>query len=818
MDGIATYNKKRDFTRTPEPRGRVAASSKGAGKYLIQKHDASHVHYDFRLEIGGVLCSWAIPKGPSLDPHQKRLAVRTEDHPMAYGDFEGTIPKGEYGGGTVMLWDRGTWKPDGNPREGLRKGSLKFELMGERLKGSFVLTRLRSRGREKRENWLLIKRSDATAHEGGADDVVRDHEDSVVSGRTMNEIATARGKQWHSNRKQQASEELPEEKAVAAPKHAIRKIEVAKLKGSRKARLPQKFSPQLATLVEDPPDDKGWISEIKFDGYRMVVRIDDGAVKIFSRNGLPWEKKLPTVAASLAKLAVKQAWLDGEIVALDDNGRSNFSKLKDILGGEGKSEIYFFLFDVMYLDGYDVTGCRQQDRKALLEYILGESPPPYLKYSDHVEGFPERIRQRACEMHLEGIIAKQADAPYRQQRSKSWLKLKCIQREEFIVVGYTDPQGTREGFGALHMGYYDKNGDLHYAGGVGTGFNVKTLKAIHKKLQEQTRRIPPSILIHGEPPPKKMHWVKPTLVAETQYIDWTDGGSIRHAVFMGLRDDKTPSDVVREPPTEPKSRFTGSGTVVTAASPKAGKAHPKSKKTPRPEVASVIDNRRAKGEAVELTHPDKKLWPADKLTKRDLADYWQRAGEYALPHIAGRPLALVRCPDGIDGEKFFQKKISPGFPSQIMDIKVGGDQVMAIRDSDGLQALAQMAAIEIHPWGSTVDDIEKPTLIVLDLDPDQGLDFDDVVGAAHDVRDALDTAGLKSFCKTTGGKGLHVVVPLRPELGWDEVKAFAKSVAAGFAKMEPKRFTDDLSKKSRRGRIFIDYLRNGRGATGKSVV
>lgn len=798
MAGIGTYNRKRNFSRTAEPPGKVSAPSKGEPRFVVQKHDASRLHYDFRLEIDGVLCSWAVPKGPSLDPGEKRLAVRTEDHPMEYGGFEGTIPQGEYGGGSVMLWDQGTYKPIGNAREGLKKGDLKFELRGKRLRGSFVLARMKPRPKEKTGNWLLIKHRDDAARPGSGDAVVRENTQSVKTARGMDEIA-AGSKTWASNR-------TKKKKAKPADR-----IDPAKLTGARKARMPQKMSPQLATLIEEPPPGSDWLSEIKFDGYRMLARIEDGEVRIFSRNGLPWEQKLPKIARSLARLKVTSAWLDGEIVVLDEDGRSSFGRLKNALGGE-QGEIFFFVFDILHLDGLNLMNCRQDDRKAVLAQVLGLEPPAWLKYSDHMAGLPERIRERACEMNLEGIIVKAADAPYRQQRTRNWLKLKCIQREEFVVVGYTDPQGSREGFGALHLGYYDADGRLHYAGGCGSGFNARMLKNLHARLETSMRKIAPSILIHGDGPPKRLNWVKPGIVVETQFTEWTDGGSVRHAVFLGVRDDKTPSDVVRDPPTAPIGRFSGAGTVVTAVAARSRKRI-EAKDKEKPVAPAVIDNRRDEAEGVRLTHPAKLLWPDEKISKTDLAAYWKRAGIHALPHIAGRPLALVRCPDGIGAEQFFQKKVSPGFPRQIEDIHLGDEQVIAIRDADGLRALSQMAAIEIHPWGSTLDAIERPTQIVIDLDPDKGLDFEDVVDAALQVRDAFKTAGLVSFCKTTGGKGLHVVVPFRPTLEWDEAKAFARSIAAAFTGAEPRRFTDVAAKKSRGGRIFIDYLRNSRGAT-----
>jgi bifunctional non-homologous end joining protein LigD len=822
---IATYNRKRNFRRTAEPPGEVSRTSQGLPRFVIQKHDASRLHYDFRLEIDGVLASWAVPKGPSLDPGEKRLAVRTEDHPVAYGSFEGRIPEDEYGGGTVMLWDRGTYRPIGNARDGLRKGDLKFELNGSRLQGSFVLARMRGRreknGRAKKdgENWLLIKHRDAAARPGSGDAVVREFTDSVDSDRSLQQIASGDAV-WHSNRAAKRSTgrttgRLKEEKTVARRKTKIARIDVAGLKGARKARMPAKIAPQLATLVEAAPAGKGWISEIKFDGYRMLARIDDGDVKIFSRNGLPWAKKLPAIARSLGRLKAKQAWLDGEIVVLDAEGKSDFGRLKDALGGESPGDVFFFLFDILYLDGYNTMACRQDDRKRLLESVLGGDPPPFLKYSGHMAELPERIQRQACRMHLEGIIVKAADAPYQQRRSRNWLKLKCIQREEFVVIGYTDPQGTRAGFGALHLGYYDRDGDLHYAGGMGAGFNTKTLLAIEKTLARHVRKIPPAIWIHGEKPPAKMHWVRPEMVVETQYIDWTGAGALRHAVFLGIREDKAAADVVRDPPTDAVSRYSGTGTIVTAARAKPKPKAKQGRKPPpgRADVPAIIDNRQPDDGAVRLTHPNRLLWPEENLSKQDLAAYWERAADHALPYIGGRPLALVRTPDGIAGETFFQKKASPGFPRQILDLELEDEAVIAIDSREGFRALAQMSAVEIHPWGSTIEDISKPNLIVMDLDPDAGLDFEDVIHAAHDLRDALKAVGLHSFCKTTGGKGLHVVVPFRPQLGWDQIKAFAKSVATAFARSDPKRFTDALPKRARKGRIFIDYLRNGRGAT-----
>lgn len=823
MSGIATYNAKRDFKKTPEPPGKIGARRSRNLHYVIQKHDATRLHYDFRLEIGGVLASWAIPKGPSLDSGERRLAVRTEDHPMDYGGFEGTIPKGEYGGGTVMLWDRGTWEPEGKePAQAqLRKGSLKFSLRGERLHGSFALVRMKPRKGEKAENWLLIKHSDEAAQRGSDDQVVRANTTSVASERSMDEIAQG-SEVWHSNRGNangKAAEPPSVEKAGKAQKAKARRKakttppDPSRIDGARKARAPAKLSPQLATLSEEAPTDSGWLSEIKFDGYRMVAHVDDGKVTIFSRNGIDWSKKLPEIAASLAKLPVKNAWLDGEVVSLNGEGHSSFSLLKTALSDKRTGQLLFYVFDLLHLDGYSLTDCRQIDRKTALAQVLAD-PPPLIKYSEHFEGVPERVKEQACAMHLEGVICKRADAPYRAERNRNWLKLKCIQREEFVVVGYTDPKGSRTGFGALLMGYYDPKGALHYAGGVGSGFNQKTLADLHERLKKLERKIGPRIIVHGEEgPPRGIRWVKPELIAELQFTEWTGDGVLRHATFLGLREDKEPMDVVREPPDSVAEGHAISASAIVTAKPPRSKAKRKKVSKKQADVPAIIDNRRDGNAEVALTHPDRVIWPDARLTKADLAAYWETMAELALPHIAGRALALVRCPDDIEGEQFFQKKVSPGFPRQVLDLEAGGERVLAIEDADGLRALAQMSAIEIHPWGSRLDDIERPDRLIFDFDPDSTVGFGQVIEAAHMLGDVLDEAGLKSFPKTTGGKGLHVVLPIRPEMEWDQAKEFCHDVARWMVRRDPQRFTAELAKAKRKGRIFVDYLRNGRGAT-----
>jgi bifunctional non-homologous end joining protein LigD len=680
---------------------------------------------------------------------------------------------------------------------------------------------MKPRKGEKAENWLLIKHSDDAAKRGSEDEVIRRNTTSVASKRSMDQIAKG-SKVWRSKRTKSngkaAAEPAKMAKAGRQQKNKARRKaksappDPAKTEGARKAAATRKLAPQLATLAEEAPTDAGWLTEIKFDGYRMVAHIDDGDVTILSRNGLDWSNKLPEIAASLARLPVKNAWVDGEVVALTGEGHSSFSQLKTALSDKRTGSLVFYLFDLLYLDGYSLAGCKQVDRKNLLAQVLAD-PPPLIRYSEHFEGVPERVKEQACAMHLEGVICKRADAPYRSDRNRNWLKLKCIQREEFVVVGYTDPKGSRTGFGALLMGYYDDKGALHYAGGVGTGFNEKMLAELHKRLQQLERKIGPRIIVHGEEgPPRGMHWVKPELVAELQFTEWTGDGVLRHATFLGLREDKEPMDVVREPPEAvAEGHALSAGSIVTAKPPRSKTRRKTAKK--KIDVPAIIDKRRDGDGEVSLTHPDRVLWPDEKLTKEHLAVFWDTMADLAIPHIAGRALALVRCPDGIAGEQFFQKKVSPGFPRQILDLQVAGERVLTIEDADGLRALAQMSAIEIHPWGSRLDDIERPDRLVFDFDPDPTVTFARVVDAALMLRKALDEAGLQSFPKTTGGKGLHVVVPIRPEMEWDAAKAFCHDVARWMVRSDPQRFTAELAKAKRKGRIFVDYLRNGRGAT-----
>ena len=820
---LRTYNAKRDFARTPEPRGGARRAKKSALRFVIQKHDASHLHYDFRLEVGGVLKSWAVPKGPSLDPKQRRLAVEVEDHPLDYGDFEGTIPEGQYGGGTVMVWDQGTWTPEEEPEKALKKGTLHFHLDGERLKGEFILTRLKRRPKEKRNNWLLIKRSDETARAGSNDKVVRENLTSVATGRDLDAIAAGdapKGKAKKAEARQEKIRALKKKSpAQAKRKHgqAAQRLDPAAIADSRRAKLPRAFAPQLATLTEEVPEGKEWLSEIKFDGYRMLARIERGKVSIWSRNGLDWTRKLPNLIPPLEALGLHEAYLDGEVVSLDTEGRSNFGQLKSDLSDGRSDRLFYYLFDLPYLYGHDLQRCRLIDRKDALKALLRGHDGGALRFSDHIEGSAEPMRAKACAMHLEGIICKQADSRYEQGRSRSWLKVKCVGREEFVVLGFTEPSGSREGLGALHLGYYDGEGALHYAGGVGTGFNRKTLAALRRELEKLEVKTGPSIVFHAGEIPKGIRWVKPKLVVEVQYGSWTPDKILRHSTFLGLRDDKAAEEVVREAPESdadlgaPAITRRPGARILVARKPSKRPAAARGKTAKA--MPAIIDARETDDGEVRLTHPDRVLWPDAKITKADLAAYWRTMAEAALPHIANRPLALVRCPDGAEGQCFFQKHASPGFPKPIKTVRVGKEDILVVEDTDGLVSLAQMSVLETHLWGSHLKTIEKPDQIVIDLDPDEGLKFARVVEGAHAVRKLLGELGLESFCKTTGGKGLHVVVPLKPAAGWPEVKSFAKAIANHLAASDPEAYVAVASKRARKGRVFVDYLRNGRGAT-----
>ncbi len=792
---LEEYQRKRDFGKTPEPAGATSRRKKLAPaglSFVVQKHAASRLHYDFRLELNGVLLSWAIPKGPSLDPGEKRLAVHVEDHPIEYGGFEGVIPKGQYGGGTVLLWDRGTWTPlEPDPDAAYRKGSMKFRLDGEKLHGNWALVRMGGKAAPKRpgdhENWLLIKERDEEAVPGSEAALVDDNPLSVATGRAMDAIAAERDRVWESGKGEIKQEPAPARKPAAAAKRPA---------GARKAALPETIEPQLATAAERAPDGSGWLHEIKYDGYRLLARVNRGTVRLTTRKGLDWTAKFTALARALAALPVETAIIDGEVVALDEEGKTNFATLQDAIARGDTGALLYYAFDLLYRDGYDLTAVLLDQRKAALAEIVPPNADGMVRYSDHQEGRGPDFLRHVADYGLEGIVAKRRDRPYRPGRSGDWLKIKCTNREEFVVIGFTDPSGTRLGFGALVLGYYDEQRRLHYAGRCGTGFSDALLGDLRRRLDAIARKRSAAIVPPGTPV-KDVHWVEPQFVAEVQYSNWTSDGLLRHAAFQGLRDDKSAEEVMTTP--KPAANL-------------AAKPSPS-----QPAASAPARDGSITFQGVRLTHPDRLLYPDTSITKLVLAQYYAAIASWALPELSNRPLSLVRCPDGQGRQCFYQKHLSSGVPDALGQVEIpeksGSEIYLVIKDLAGLVAMVQMAVLEIHPWGSTVGKVDTPDRITFDFDPDEGLPWERVTEAALDMRQALDGIGLQSFVKTTGGKGLHVVVPVAPKLGWDAIKEFAKWVAERFVTAYPDRFTSNMAKRARTGRIFIDYLRNGRGST-----
>ncbi|MGF6283459.1 DNA ligase D [Pseudomonas silensiensis] len=784
------YNRMRDFSATSEPAAGKRSGKKKAKdhalQFCIQKHDASRLHYDFRLELDGALKSWAVPKGPSLDPKVKRLAVHVEDHPIDYATFEGSIPEGHYGAGDVIVWDRGVWIPQDDPAKAYAKGKLKFELKGEKLGGLWNLVRTHMPG--KQEQWFLIKHQDSAAKPESDYDVVAAEPDSVLSDRT---IAAKKPKT--------AAKPKPVKKA-AAP---TRKEKSASLTGARKAKLPELLKPELATLVEKAPGGE-WSYEIKFDGYRIMARIDHDEVKLFTRNGHDWTHKLPRQAEALAALGFESAWLDGEMVVADEQGVPDFQALQNAFDSGRSGNILYYLFDMPYLNGVDLREVPVEERRVALSTVLNPNKDPLLRFSDAFSEEPEALLNSACQMQMEGLIGKRLGSPYVSRRSSDWIKLKCKHRQEFVVVGFTDPKGSRNAFGALLLGLHDRDsGELRYAGKVGTGFNETTLKRIYEQLKPlQSKKIsvvnPPSGF-----DAKGVHWLKPTLLAEVAFAEMTKEGSVRHAVFHGLRDDKPADDITEE---RPKAVKTSAAKKTTAEKPS----------TPAKKNAAPAPSQIGLGEGkVRITHPDRVIDASSGTTKVQLAEYYASVAEWILPELKDRPVALVRAPDGINGELFFQKNAErlaiPGITT--LDKALTGQPVMIINNAEALVGAVQMSTVELHTWNATSDNLDKPDRFVLDLDPDPALPWKSMVEATQLTLSVLDELGLKAFLKTSGGKGIHLVVPLTRKLGWDEVKDFSHAIVSHMAKLLPERFSAVSGPKNRVGRIFIDYLRNGLGAT-----
>ena len=811
---LELYNKKRNFGITPEPKGRVLKRKRQGLTYVIQKHRASHMHYDFRLELNGVLLSWAVPKGPSLDPAHKRLAMHVEDHPIEYGDFEGTIPPKQYGAGTVLLWDRGVWTPRGDPDADYKKGRLKFELSGEKLHGGWMLVRSHGSKYDSDKAWFLIKENDEYARRGDPL-VVEELPDSVASGRSLEEIASDPDRVWHSNR---SVADNVKSGAVTVRKKKP-KLDPSSIKGASKKKIPEFVAAELATLVKEPPEGSEWLHEMKLDGYRMLCRVEDGAVQVVSRNGKEWTGTFPSIERCIARLPVESAWLDGEVVVMDSKGRTSFQALQNALTTDHSAQLHYFVFDLMYLNGYDLTHAPLVERKRLLELLL-ESAPEKLRYSGHIQGSGGEFYKQACSLELEGMISKRAQSIYRSGRCRDWLKIKCSQRQELVVGGYTDPEGTRVGFGALLLGVYEPDGKLRYSGKVGTGFNDETLKTLYKRLRPLETREPPFVNPPRGYEAKGAHWIKPELVAEVEFTEWTNDGTLRHPSFQGLREDKKPTDVVRERPAETEDVVENPVPVKASPARKSASAARSARPAKSMRKAAESKSSDAGGTVVagiRISNPDKVLYPEAGITKHDAALYYETVADWILPHLENRPLTLVRCPNGWGKSCFFQKhpdaKVTDIIERVTVQESKGPTLYMMANSKSALIAMLQMGALELHPFGSRAPKLDCPDCIIFDFDPADDVSWKELVDAVHLLKTLLEELGLRSFIKTTGGKGLHVVLPVKPALQWDDIKAFTRAIAELMVQSFPDRFVATVTKAKRRGKIFVDYLRNSEGAT-----
>ncbi len=828
---LEKYRAKRDFKITPEPSGDAKKKGRAAKEhkleFVIQKHAASHLHYDFRLELDGVLKSWAVTKGPSYFTGDKRLAVQVEDHPLEYGGFEGIIPKGQYGGGTVMLWDRGTWEPVGDPAEGLRKGDLKFILHGKKLHGRWVLVRMGGKyANESKPNWLLIKEHDGEERPADATPITEEEPNSVASGRDMEAIARARDAVWNSNADPPAnglkrSRPEPAEtktSARAAAKHpepsnisnqkSLQKIS-ARLETLPKEPLPTFVPPQLAAMGDVPPSGKGWVHEIKLDGYRTQARVQVGgraAVRLLTRTGLDWTHRMRSIAAAVANLPVSNAILDGEVVVLTDDGKSSFADLQAAFQEGARNPLTYFIFDLLHLDGHNLRALPLLDRKEILATLLARMPADgAIRISEHMEGEAKAVFEGACRLGLEGIISKLAQGKYVSGRSTSWLKLKCYREQEFVIGGFTLPSNGSRGVGALLLGVY-KHGKLEYAGRTGTGFTQKTHRTMRDRLEDIQSDASPFARVPTEFA-RGVHWVKPQLVAQVSFSNWTADNLVRQAAFKGLREDKPARQVKREEEQVPEKREKAKAS--TAPKPIEQKSSRGKPATTKPADALPI----------RLTHPDKVLDTESGLTKDALARYYAAIAEHMLPHIAGRPVSLVRCMNGTGKPCFFQKHVNDTLPPdvesvEVVDKKSGKPEpYVTLSTAHTLMEMAQLSVLEFHAWGSKNNSLEKPDRIVIDLDPDAAIDWKTLTAAALEVRERLQSAGLESFLKTTGGKGLHVVAPIRPEHEWPAIKEFAYRLVLAMEADNRNLFLTKMTKAARKGKIYLDYLRNERGAT-----
>jgi bifunctional non-homologous end joining protein LigD len=803
---LSTYVSKRDFAKTSEPSGENQVAASNRRRFVIQKHDATRLHYDLRLELDGVFKSWAVTKGPSIDPHQKRLAVEVEDHPLDYGDFEGTIPKGEYGGGTVQLWDRGYWEPEGasSPEQALAKGDLKFTLEGVRLHGSWVLVRIKhDRAGGKRPSWLLIKHRDDYAKDDDNDALLAEDR-SVASGRTMAAIAEGKGKGpapfmipaagkgdpgavWDSRPAATAAKATAARKAKRPPPAAAAEP------------LPDFIEPQLCRVVERPPNGEGWVHEIKFDGYRVQMRIEAGRVSLKTRKGLDWTEKFGAIAKAAA--GFPDAILDGEIVALNGDGVPDFAALQAAISEGETNDLIFFAFDLLFEGGEDLRRRPLSERKDRLEALLAEGGQSLIRHVEHFDTGGDAVLLSACKLSLEGIVSKKLDEPYHSGRDGSWTKAKCRAGHEVVIGAWATTGGQ---FRSLLVGVH-RGEHFVYIGRVGTGFAASKVRTLLPRLEAVAAKKSPFTGIGAPKGGADVHWTRPELVAEIEFAGWTSDGMVRQGAFKGLREDKPAKEVETEAPAK-------AATTDVPAPPKAVNTPPAAKSAGKPSVMGVL-----------ISHPDKALWPdagdGEPVTKLDLARYYEAVGPWMIRHLEGRPCSIVRAPDGFAGEKFFQRHATQGTSNLLELVKIFGDHkpYLEIDRVEGLAAVAQVGGLELHPWNCQPKDYEVPGRLVFDLDPGPDVAFGEVVKAAHEIKERLEALGLVSFCKTTGGKGLHVVTPLqeskKQKLTWPAAKEFAQEVCLRLARESPERFVVKMAKNIRGGHIFLDYLRNDRMAT-----
>ncbi|WP_341679349.1 DNA ligase D [Niveibacterium sp. SC-1] len=766
-DPLDIYREKRDFTATPEPSGGRRGTRKKRLSYVIQKHAATRLHYDFRLEYDGVLLSWAVPKGPSFDPTDKRLAIHVEDHPLSYGSFEGTIPRGHYGAGQVIVWDNGSWEPEVDPREGLANGKLVFQLHGQKLAGRWELVKIAKPG-ERQEAWLLFKKRDEFARPNHDYDVVSLLPDSVVA-KPLEPPKARSGTR------------------AKAPSRRTKKLTPGSLPGAVEAALPKTLSPQLATLASDVPKSGGWRFELKFDGYRILARIADGAAQLFTRNGHDWSAKMPQLVEALSASGIDEAWLDGEIVVLDEEGAPNFNALQNALDpGSPRDEIVYFLFDLPFCGGYDLRGTPLQARRDLLEQVVDKAKDARLRFSASFDTDAATALATVSRLNFEGVIAKRIDSTYTSTRSDAWLKLKCRQRQEFVICGFTERDKQPDQIGSLILGVHSDRKWVP-VGNVGTGWDAAEAQRLKSRLDKLLRDTPPFADGPAKPgrwsrrPVGSERWVEPRLVAEVEFGGWTPEGKIRHAVYLGLRTDKPARDVVRE--------------TLQPASPGKGDS----------QVGSV-----------RVSHGDRVIDASTGISKIELVRYYESVAEWMVPHLRGRPCSLMRAPKGVEGNMFFQKHGDAGIPGiRILDEALWPEHeaLLEVPSLEALIGAAQMNVIEFHTWNSTVKKIAQPDRIVFDLDPGEGVKWQAVQEAATLVRGLLEELGLQSWLKTSGGKGLHVVVPIAPRLDFAVVKDFSRDFVKHMSRVIPARFTATSGATNRVGRIFVDYLRNGEGAT-----